>query len=91
MNLLTKMTKLADKNISDSADIITQHRPPKGGVCNVSCQHAGDETLVHKQVRESRNASNTPVEVEVADGGSHPAARMPRISPQTPLPRAEPS
>lgn len=73
-----------------AANNIHTHPPKGGGVIFAACSTREDGGLTTKtQVRESRNLTNPSVEVEVADGGSHSAARMPRISPQTPLPRVE--
>ncbi len=75
-----------------AANNIHTHPPKGGGVIFAACSTREDGGLTTKtQVRESRNTSDPSVAAEMADGGSHPAARTPRISPQTPLPCVEPS
>ena len=73
-----------------AANNIHTHPLKGGGVIFAACSTRENGGLTTKtQVRESRNVSNPRVEAEAADGTSHPAARMPRISPQTALPRVE--
>ena len=73
-----------------AANNIHTHPPKGGGVIFAACstrEDGGQTTETH--VRESRNVKIARVDIDVADGGSHPVARMPRISPQTPLTRVE--
>lgn len=84
------MTKVADKNHSDSADIITHHRPPlKGGVCIVSAVSTREEE--GQETGETRPRDSRSIAEEPADAGSDRPTQMPRNRAQKPLSRVEAS
>lgn len=89
MKPLPQLPKSAAKNLSAAAAIITQHRPPKGGVCIVaagSTRGKAQKRAAKTGPRESRSKAAKAAKGPVA--GSDPAAEMPRIRAQRPLPRA---
>jgi hypothetical protein len=82
------MTKSADKNHSDSADIITHHRPPlKGGVCIVSAVSTREEAGPKPKTSRPRESRSKAHQAEGA--GSDSPTQTPRANAQRPLSRAE--